>query len=130
MKLRLNLLLMVFCLVFISPALAETLPSTVPEVVGLSSERLSLIDAVLTADIAKGKIEGAVVLIARKGKIAYFKNFGMRNKEAGLPMEKDSLFRIYSMTKPLVSVATMMLLEEEKLLLSDPVSKIYVQSFL
>jgi CubicO group peptidase (beta-lactamase class C family) len=104
MKLRLNLLLMVFCLVFISPALAETLPSTVPEAVGFSSERLNRIDATLMADIDKGKIEGAVLLVARKGKIAYFKNFGMRNKEADLPMEKDSIFRIYSMTKPLVSV--------------------------
>jgi CubicO group peptidase (beta-lactamase class C family) len=129
MKLRLNLLLMVFCLVFISPALAETLPSTVPEAVGFSSERLNRIDATLMADIDKGKIEGAVLLVARKGKIAYFKNFGMRNKEADLPMEKDSIFRIYSMTKPLVSVATMILLEEGKLLLSDPVSKIYVQPF-
>ena len=128
MKFRLNLLLMVFCLVFISPVLADTLLSSVPEAVGFSSERLSRIDATLTADIDKGKIEGAVLLIARKGKIAYFKNFGMRNKEAGLPMEKDSLFRIYSMTKPLVSVATMILLEEGKLLLSDPVSK-YIPAF-
>lgn len=93
MKLRLNLLLVLFCFVFISPALAETLPNAVPEAVGLSSDRLGRIDAALTADIAEGKIEGAVVLIARKGKIAYFKNFGMRNRESGLPMEKDSIFR-------------------------------------
>jgi len=128
MKIRLGLLLTVICFVMISPAIAETLPSTVPEAVGFSSERLGRIDAVLTADIDRGKIEGAVVLIARKGKIAYFKNFGMRNKEAGLPMEKDSIFRIYSMTKPLVSAATMILLEEGKLLLSDPVSK-YIPAF-
>jgi CubicO group peptidase (beta-lactamase class C family) len=86
---------MVFCLVFISPALAETLPSTVPEAVGFSSERLNRIDATLLADIDKGKIEGAVVLIARKGKIAYFKNFGMRNREAGLPLDQFLDKRIF-----------------------------------
>jgi len=128
MKLRLNLLLLFFCFVFISPALAETLPSTVPEAVGLSSERLALIGTKLEADIAAGKIPGAVVLVARKGQIAYFEAFGMQDKEAGTPLKKDSLFRIYSMTKPFASVAAMMLFEEGKLLLSDPVSK-YIPSF-
>jgi CubicO group peptidase (beta-lactamase class C family) len=116
------------CFVFIAPALAETLPGTVPEAVGLSSERLALIGAKLEADIAAGKIPGAVVLVARKGKIAYFETFGMQNKEAGIPLKKDSLFRIYSMTKPFASVAVMMLFEEGKLLLSDPVSN-YLPAF-
>ncbi len=128
MKFRLKLLVMCFCFVFISSALAETLPSTVPEAVGLSSERLARIGTKLEADIAEGKIPGAVVLVARKGKIAYFEAFGMQDKEAGIPLKKDSLFRIYSMTKPFASVAAMMLFEEGKLLLSDPVST-YIPAF-
>ncbi|MGE5253849.1 MAG: serine hydrolase domain-containing protein [Planctomycetaceae bacterium] len=98
------------------------------EEVGLSSERLSRIDAVLKADIGKGQIAGAVALVARKGKIAYFKTFGMRNQEKSLPMEKDTIFRIFSMSKPVVAVAAAMLLEEGKLVLADPVSK-YIPSF-
>jgi CubicO group peptidase (beta-lactamase class C family) len=111
-----------------SAALAKDLGTTKPESVGLSSDRLKRIDAVLKADVEQGKIPGAVLLIARKGKVAYFKSFGMRNKEKGLPMEKDSLFRIYSMTKSITAVAVAMLLEEGKLVLTDPVSK-YIPSF-
>lgn len=128
MKPGLKLVAAIFCFVFISPALAGTLPGTVPEAVGLSSERLALIGTKLKADIAAGKIPGAVVLVARKGKVAYFEAFGMQNKEAGIPLKNDSLFRIYSMTKPFASVAAMMLFEEGRLLLSDPVSK-YIPAF-
>jgi CubicO group peptidase (beta-lactamase class C family) len=98
------------------------------EEVGLSSERLNRIDTVLKADIEKGQIPGAVALVARKGKIAYFKRFGMRNKEKSLPMEKDSIFRVYSMTKSITAVAASILLEEGKLLLWDPVAK-YIPPF-
>ena len=111
-----------------SAAFAQGLPTAVPEAVGLSSERLGQIDTVLKADIAKGQIPGAVLLVARGGKIAYFKSFGMRDTEKGLPMEKDSIFRVYSMTKSLGGVATAILLEEGKLLLSDPVAK-YIPGF-
>jgi CubicO group peptidase (beta-lactamase class C family) len=117
-----------FCMIFGSSVWAAALPSTVPEAVGLSSERLALIGNKLEADIAEGKIPGAVVLVARKGQIAYFEAFGMQDKEAGIPLKKDSLFRIYSMTKPFASVATMMLFEEGQLLLSDPVAK-YIPAF-
>jgi CubicO group peptidase (beta-lactamase class C family) len=99
-----------------------------PEEVGFSSERLNRIDTVLKADIEKGKIPGAVALVVRKGKIAYFKSFGMRNKEKSLPMEKDSIFRVFSMTKSVVAVSSAILLEEGKILLSDPVPK-YIPSF-
>lgn len=99
-----------------------------PEEVGLSSERLQRLDAVLKGDIEGGKINGAVLLIARKGKIAYFKNFGWRDAEKRLPMEKDSIFRVYSMTKSITAVATAMFMEEGKILLSDPVAK-YIPSF-
>jgi len=111
-----------------SATFAKDLKETKPAAVGLSAERLDRIDAVLTAEIGQNKIDGAVLLIARKGKIAYFKAFGMRDKKKGLPMEKDSLFRIYSMTKSVTAVAVAMLLEEGKLLLTDPVSK-YIPSF-
>lgn len=120
------LLLISVCIA--SAAFAKGLPAAVPEAVGLSSERLNIIDTVLKADIEKGKIEGAVALVARKGKIAYYKSFGMRNKEKGLPMEKDSIFRIHSMTKSVIGAAIMILLEEGKLVLSDPVAK-YIPSF-
>ena len=120
------LLLISVCIA--SAAFAQGLPTAVPEAVGLSSERLNIIDTVLKADIEKGKIEGAVALVARKGKIAYYKSFGMRNKEKGLPMEKDSIFRIHSMTKSVIGAAVMILLEEGKLVLSDPVAK-YIPSF-
>jgi len=110
-------------------ASAQGLPQAKkPEEVGFSSERLNRIDTVLKADIEKGKTEGAVVLVARKGKIAYFKSFGMRYKEKSLPMEKDTIFRIFSMSKPVVAVAAAMLLEEGKLVLADPVAK-YIPSF-
>jgi len=111
-----------------SAALAKDLGTAKPESVGFSSDRLKRIDAVLKADVEQGKIPGAVLLIARKGKISYFQSFGMRNKEKGLSMEKDSIFRIYSMTKSITAVAVAMLLEEGKILLTDPVSK-YIPFF-
>lgn len=128
MKLRSKLLVAFLCFILSTPAWAGALPSAAPEDVGLSSQRLNQIDMVLKGGIDKGMIPGAVVLVARKGKIAYFKSFGMRDKEKGLPMEKDSIFRAYSMTKPLVGVAAAILLEEGKLLLSDPVAK-YIPAF-
>lgn len=118
-----------FIAVFIaSVALAQSFPTVVPESIGLSSERLNQIDSLLKADIEKGIIPGAVVLVARKGKLAYFRSFGLRDKEKGLPMEKDSIFRAYSMTKPLIGVASAILLEEGKMVLNEPVSK-YIPAF-
>ena len=104
-------------------AWAESLPSARPEQVGLSSERLDRIGQVLRSEIEKGNFPGAVALVARKGRIAYFESLGFRDKSTGAPMTKDAIFRIYSMTKPLVSVAAMMLMEEGRLVLTDPVSK-------
>jgi CubicO group peptidase (beta-lactamase class C family) len=73
--------------------------------------------------IAENRIAGAIGLIARRGKIGYFESWGMMDKEAGKPMRKDAIFRIYSMTKAVTGVATMILYEEGKFFLSDPVSK-------
>jgi CubicO group peptidase (beta-lactamase class C family) len=97
-----------------------------PEKVGISSERLKRIDTLIDTHIEEKKIAGAVVLVARKGEIVYFRAAG--DADIGKPMKKDTIFRVVSMTKPLTSVAVMMLYEEGKLLLSDPVSK-YIPEF-
>src|SRR3989449_3548141 len=102
---------------------AQPLPVTKPEQVGLSPQRLESVGQTVKAQIANGRFPGAVVLIARKGKIAYFEAFGQRDPVANTPMSKDAIFRLYSMTKPFTSVAVMMLVEEGRLVLSDPVSK-------
>ena len=103
-------------------------PASSPEAVGLSSERLKAISAAFQAGVDKREIPGAVVLIARRGKIAYFESFGYRDREAIAPMNRDAIFRIASMTKPITSVAAMMFVEEGKLNLSDPVSR-YLPEF-
>ncbi|MHB8086113.1 MAG: serine hydrolase domain-containing protein, partial [Dehalococcoidia bacterium] len=95
---------------------------------GLSSAKLDEIGATLTADIADGKINGAVLLVARNGKTAYLKSFGTRDADNKLPMQTDSIFRIFSMTKSLTAVSVAMLMEEGKLALTDPVSK-YIPAF-
>src|SRR5262245_56850316 len=102
---------------------ADPLPRATAEEVGLSTEKIDRIGRTLRADVERGRIPGAVVIVARKGRIAYVDAVGFRDKAAGAPMPQDAIFRIASMTKPLVSVATMMLYEEGRLFLSDPVSK-------
>ena len=116
-----------FCLLISSTAWAE-LPTAKPEDVGLSSERLNRISLTLKAHVEKGVIPGAVALVARKGKIAYFESFGMRDLETSSPMQKDTIFQIYSMTKPITSVGIMMLQEQGRIYLGDPVSK-YIAEF-
>src|SRR2546428_7405 len=104
-------------------AWAQGLPPARPVEVGLSAERLDRIGPALRGEIEKGKFPGAIALIARKGRVAYFESFGFRDKATGAPMSKDAIFRIYSMTKPLVSVGALVLMEEGRLVLTDPVSK-------
>ena len=99
-----------------------------PENVGLSSQRLQRIRNALQVDIGKGIVPGAVVLIARHGKIVCLEALGYRDREAGAAIATDTIFRIASMTKPFTSVATMMLAEEGKLLIADPVSR-YIPEF-
>jgi CubicO group peptidase (beta-lactamase class C family) len=93
-----------------------------PEDVGLSSERLERIANAIQRSIDDGRIAGGVALVARHGKIAYLKAVGMADRDAKKPMRTDSLFRICSMTKPLTSVAVMMLYEEGRFTLNQPVS--------
>jgi CubicO group peptidase (beta-lactamase class C family) len=106
-----------------SLAFAQGLPTASPEAVGLSSARLARVTELVKGEIAKGRYPGAVALVARRGKVVYFEALGQRDPQSGAPMTKDAIFRLYSMTKPFASVAAMMLVEDGKLLLSDPVSK-------
>ena len=109
-----------------SPAglLGEGLPKVLhAEEVGLSSERLERIGALMKQHVEEKKIAGAVTLVARRGKVAHLGVYGMQDAEAGEPMQADTIFRIASMTKPITSMAVMMLYEEGRFLLSDPVSK-------
>ena len=120
MKTTIAALLLLWCL----PTLAaDPLPRAAPETVGLSPARLARIGTVLRADIEKGRIPGAVVAIARKGKLVHFEAYGYADKEAGTPMTRDAIFAIASMTKPMVGVAIMQLAEDTRLQMSDPVSR-------
>ncbi len=119
--------LALLCPILSGTASRAGLPFTTPEQAGFSSERLARIGQVLNAEIEKGRMPGAVVLLARRGQIAYYESFGMRDPATGARMLKDGIFRIYSMTKPWTSVAVMMLLEEGRITLADPVSKFLPQ---
>jgi CubicO group peptidase (beta-lactamase class C family) len=121
-------LTIVICLLAASVAAGQELPTAKPESVGLSSERLERIAAAVDRSIAEKRIAGAVTLVARRGKVAWFRAQGMMDREAAKPMQTDSIFRICSMTKPITSLAVMMLYEEGRFLLDDPVSK-YIPEF-
>ena len=107
---------------------ASFLPTTSPEEVELSSARLQQAVAVLEAEVEGGRIPGAVFGIARHGKLACLEAVGFRDKEARDPMSADAIFPLASMTKPIVSVAAMTLVERGKLFLGDPVSE-YLPQF-
>jgi len=123
MRARVVLLGALLCLVTFVIAEAQSLPRARPEQVGLSSERLGKITATLKVDVARGVLPGAVLLVARHGKIAMFDAVGVRDPASRASMTRDSIFRLYSMSKPITSVAAMMLLEDGRLALADPVSK-------
>jgi CubicO group peptidase (beta-lactamase class C family) len=99
------------------------LPLAAPEEIGLSSSRLARLGAALTDEVERKRVPGAVALIARRGRLGYFQSFGQRDAASGAPMANDAIFRIYSMTKPITSVAAMMLWEQGRFLLSDPIAK-------
>jgi len=107
---------------------AQDLPTAKPEAVGLSSERLARIGAAVQQGIDDKRIASAVTLVVRHGQVAWFKAQGMADREGGKAMRPDSMFRICSMTKPITTVAVMMLYEEGRFLLDDPVSK-YLPEF-
>jgi CubicO group peptidase (beta-lactamase class C family) len=109
------------CLFLSSAALAGELATASPSEAGMS--RLERITQFFKADTDAKRVPGAVVMIARHGKVVYYEAFGVRDPATGAPMRKDSIFRIYSMTKPITGVAVLILMEEGKLRLSDPISK-------
>ena len=104
-------------------AQATPLNTAAPAEIGLHPERAQHAVQVLQQCVARQHIPGAVVLVARQGRIGLFEAIGQQDPAAGTPMRTDSIFRIYSMTKPLVSVAVMMLVERGRLLISDPVGR-------
>jgi CubicO group peptidase (beta-lactamase class C family) len=112
-----------------SIASAQGIPkATRPEEVGLSKERLQRISAWIQNDVDKKVVPGAVVMVLRKGKIAYYEAFGYQDREKNIPMARNSIFRIASMTKPFTSLSIMMLAEEGKIQLPVPVS-LYLPEF-
>lgn len=117
-----------FLLLFSVSVFAADLDKSSPEKAGLSSARLDRVAAVVQSYIEQDKIAGGVVGVARNNKLVYLKSFGVADKDSRQPMRDDSIFRIASMTKPVTSVAVMMLYEEGRILLNDPVSK-YIAEF-
>ncbi len=106
------------------PAAAQGIPKAQsPEEVGFVSQRLKRLSDRIEEGVKNNELPGAVVLIARNGKIVMFDAYGFRDKETKAPMKTDTIFRIASMTKPITTVAAMILMEEGKLSLADPVSK-------
>ncbi|MEQ1586882.1 MAG: serine hydrolase domain-containing protein [Cyclobacteriaceae bacterium] len=116
-------------LVLVTTIYAQDLPVGKPEELGFSPERLQRLTTVFQAYANDKKMSGSVVLVARHGKVAYFNSFGKRDIEANAPMQNDAIFRIASQTKALISVGIMILQEEGKLLIADPVGK-YIPEFM
>ncbi|MDP1749624.1 MAG: serine hydrolase domain-containing protein [Reyranella sp.] len=114
---------------FARPGGAQGIPKVqTPEEVGFLSTRLKNLSDRLNEGVKNNELPGAVVLIVRNGRIVMFDSFGFRDKEAKVPMTNDTIFRIASMTKPIVTVAAMILMEEGKITLADPVSR-YIPAF-
>lgn len=128
-----SILLFVFCIGILACGTATVLqehglPMAAPEDVGVSAERLQEIAPTLQGYVDKGQLPGFLTVIARKGKIAHFETIGMRDVENKKPVEPDTIFRIYSMSKPITSVAVMILYDEGRLQLDDPV-EMYIPAF-
>lgn len=124
----LSFALIVLSLAAAIPVWSQELPRARPEDVGLSSKRLERLTETFDRYAKDGKLAGGVTLVLRRGKVAYFHSFGQRDREANSPMKEDSIFRVASQSKALTSAGVMILQEEGKLLISDPVSK-YLPEF-
>lgn len=109
-------------------ASAGSIGKTAPEAAGFSRDRLARITEYINHEVTTGKIPGAIVLVQRKGQPAYYEAFGVRNVETKAPMTPDTIFTLFSMTKPITSVAALMLVEQGKLALDDEVGK-YIHGF-
>ncbi len=119
---RLSSMLVLVSLLAVAPAAAQV-PAGAPDDVGLSAKRLERIGAMIQRAIDTKQISGAVTVVARRGRVAHFEAHGLMDIEANAPMRKDTIFPIASMTKPVTAVAILMLVEEGKIRLSDPVSR-------
>ena len=132
---NLNLLLMIFlcsvwllaCCQLSQTALAQSaskeIPIAIPEEVGMSSTKLNQVNEIMQGYVDDGEMVGGIVIVARKGKICFFESYGLADREQGRAMEKDSILRFYSMTKSITTAAALMLHEQGKLNVDDPVSK-------
>jgi CubicO group peptidase (beta-lactamase class C family) len=100
-----------------------SLPHAKPETIGLSAKRLQQMSDAFKREVDKGTLPGATVMVARRGQIGWFDAIGRQSPAASAPMTHDSLFRIFSMTKPIVSIGIMMLVEDGHFILNDPVAK-------
>lgn len=127
-QLRSTLVFAAASLMLATQASAQDLSFDSPESVGMSSERLERIAPVLQQYVDNGELVGVVSMLARRGEVVHFEEFGALNKNTGQALESDSIFRIYSMTKPITTLAVMMLYEEGKLQLNDPVAR-YLPAF-
>ena len=107
---------------------AQSLPQSTPAEQGMSAKRIATLKPLQEQYVKAGKLAGGTMLIARNGKIVYSDTFGAMDQESGKPMQKDAIFRIYSMTKPIITVAALTLYEQGKFSLLDPVSK-YIPEF-
>lgn len=126
---RRRLLVALSALLFVVPAArAEGPPAARPESVGLSSERLERLRATMQRYVDERRVSGVVTYVARSGRIVHLEAFGQADVEAGVPMKADTVFRIASQTKAVTSVAVMMLVEEGRIALADPLSK-YIPAF-
>jgi CubicO group peptidase (beta-lactamase class C family) len=114
---------LVLSIALTASAFAQGLPLATPESVGMSGPRLHRLSAAMKRAVDEEKLAGVVTLVARKGKVVHFENFGELDRETHAPMPKNAIFRIASMSKAITTTAAMMLVEEGKLLLDDPVSK-------
>lgn len=123
--LRTSVIFLAIALFVAGPAFTQGLPTGEPNALGFSGERLLRIDAAFKAYVEDNKMAGSVILVARKGKVAYFKAFGYRDIASKSTMTGDVIFRIASQTKAIVSVGIMILQEEGKLLIQDPLSKYF-----
>lgn len=121
-------LLIAFCILLPTqlPVIAQQtaeIPIATPEDVGMSTQKLQVVDKAMQSLVDDGKMIGGIAMIARKGKICFFEDYGLANREAGQAMRKDSILRFYSMTKAITTTAILMLSDEGKLDVNDPVSK-------
>jgi len=116
-----------WCALLALPVMGGSVPTGKPEETGMSGERLRRVHEAIQRHMDAGSIAGAVTLVSRRGKIAHFEAHGLMDLESKKPMATDTIFRLASMSKPVTGVAVMMLVEEGRLRLNDPVSKFIPQ---